>query len=249
MLAGLFAGLLGFGFSRIVGEPKVAQAIAFEEYVSSSSGHEEAPEAEMVSRSLQSSAGLGTGALIYGAALGGIFALVFTACYGRLGPLSAKGTAVLLGGLGFIALYLIPFLKYPANPPSVGDSETISYRTGLYLAMIAASVAGMALAVVIRQRIINRFGDWNATLLVGAGYIVAMALLYIVLPGVNEVPQQELPTVIEAVTDSNVTFPPTVLWGFRIASLGLQVIVWSTIALVFGWLAQRQLEVKRPAKI
>jgi hypothetical protein len=51
-----------------------------------------------------------------------------------------------------------------------------------------------------------------------------------------------LPTVVDAVTDAEVTFPPTVLWAFRISSLGLQVVMWSTIALVFGALAQRQME-------
>jgi hypothetical protein len=61
------------------------------------------------------------------------------------------------------------------------------------------------------------------------------------LPGINEVPQQTLPTVVDAVTDAEVTFPPTVLWAFRISSLGLQVVMWSTIALAFGVLAQKQI--------
>jgi hypothetical protein len=68
------------------------------------------------------------------------------------------------------------------------------------------------------------------------------ALCYTVFPGINEIPQQALPTVVDAVTDAEVTFPPTVLWAFRISSLGLQVVMWSTIALVFGALAHRPME-------
>ena len=109
--------------------------------------HHEAPEVELVSRPLQSTAGLGTGTLIYGVALGGMFALVFAAAYGRLGPLAARGTAALLGCLGFTAVYLVPFLKYPANPPSIGDPDTIQYRTALYLVLVLVSVVAMVFAV------------------------------------------------------------------------------------------------------
>src|SRR5215468_1528116 len=106
MLAGLLAGILGFVFAHQFGEPSVDTAIAFESYVEYDVHHEE-PEVELVSRDLQSTLGLGTGALIYGVALGGIFSLVFAATYGRLGSLAARVTAVLLGLLGFVAVYLV----------------------------------------------------------------------------------------------------------------------------------------------
>jgi hypothetical protein len=241
MLAGLVAGLLGFCFARVVGEPPVNAAIAFESYIEHSVRHQ-APEEALVSRPLQSTAGLATGALLYGVSIGGIFALVFAAAYGRLGPLAARGTAALLGCLGFVACYLVPFLKYPANPPSIGSEETIQLRTALYLAMVVASVGAMALAAVLRQRLVGRWGGWDATLIAAGTYLVAMALCFVALPTINEVPQQAIPSVVDAVTDADVTFPPAVLWAFRVASLGLQIVVWSTIALVFGVLAERQLE-------
>jgi hypothetical protein len=241
MLVGLLAGILGFLFARQLGEPPVNTAIAFESYVEYTV-HNEQPEVELVSRSLQSSAGLGTGTLIYGVALGGVFALVFTATYGRLGPLRARGTAALLGLLGFTAVYLIPFLKYPANPPSIGNPDTIQYRTSVYVVLILASVVAMVFAAMLERRLAERLGDWNATLLAAGAYLVVIALCYAVFPGINEVPQQTLPAVVDAVTDAEVTFPPTVLWAFRISSLGLQAVMWTTIALAFGVLAQRQTE-------
>ena len=94
----------------------------------------------------------------------------------------------------------------------------------------------------MRRHLIPRFGQWNATLLVGGGYVVVIFLCYLLLPGVNEVPQQAIPGVVDAVTDAGVTFPPSVIWNFRVASLGIQAIMWTTLALVFGPLAQRLLD-------
>jgi len=241
MLAGLLAGALGFIYAHQFGENAIDTAIAFEAYVEYEVHHEE-PEAELVSRQIQSTAGLGTGTLIYGAAFGGIFSLAFAAAYGRIGRLSARGTAAVLGVLGFIAVYLVPFLKYPPNPPSIGDPETIQYRTVTYALLVAVSVVVMVLCVNLQRHLTQRFGAWNATLLAAACYVLVIAVCFAVFPSINEVPQQALPNIIDAVTDDGVTFPPAVLWSFRIASLGLQVVMWTTIALVFGVLAQRVLE-------
>jgi hypothetical protein len=240
MLAGLIAGVLGFLFARLIGEPYVEQAIAFESYVEHTV-HHEAPQVELVSRQLQSSAGLATGTLIFGVAMGGLFSLVFAIGNGRIAALSPRGTAALLGPLAFVALYLTPFLKYPPNPPSIGDPDTIGQRTQLYVALIVVSVAAMVLVVMLRAKVEPKLGGWNATLLAGAVYLAVIGLAFAIFPGVNEVPQQELPGVVQAVTGDDVTFPPSVLWGFRLSSLGLQAVTWTANALVFGWLAQRRL--------
>jgi hypothetical protein len=173
--------------------------------------------------------------------MGGIFALVFTVAYGRIGLQTAKGTAALLGLLAFVGLCVVPMLKYPPNPPAIGQEDTIGKRTVLYLVMLLLSVAAIVVAFVVRRRLVPRFGGWNATLLVGAGYLVTMGLCYLLLPGINEVPQAAVPGVVDAVTDGGVTFLPQVLWNFRVASVGVQVVMWATIALAFGPLAERLL--------
>jgi hypothetical protein len=237
MLVGLAAGLLAFVVAKTIGEPQVDKAIAFEGLVA-----QRHHDAELVSRTVQNTVGLGAGVIVFGVAIGGIFALVFALAYGRLGALTARGTAAALGLMGFVGMYLVPILKYPATPPAVGNPDTIGRRTALYLSMIVISVAALAIAVIVRKRLRDRIGDWYATIAVALGYLVIVAVAYIVLPGVNDVPQLVLEGVTNAVGDSGVTFPPVVLWRFRIASLAVQAITWATLAIGFGFAATRVLE-------
>ena len=164
---------------------------------------------------------------------------MFAAAYGRLGTMTARGTAAVLGLLGFVGVYVVPVLKYPANPPAIGNPDTIGRRTTLFLVMMLLSVAGLVIAVVVRRRLVYRLGEWNATLAAAGGYLVAMALCFVLLPGINEVPQALIAGVVPAVTDAETTFPPTVLWRFRVASLAIQAVMWATIAIGFGALAHR----------
>ena len=159
MLAGIAAGLLTFGFARVVGEPQVDQAISFEEKADAAKG--EAPEPELVSRGTQAGLGLLTGVVTYGAAFGGLFSLVFAYAYGRVGTLSARALSAWLALGAFITLVIVPNIKYPANPPSVGDPETIGMRTGLFFLMIAISLAAMVFSLKVRRRVALKLGAWN----------------------------------------------------------------------------------------
>lgn len=224
MLVGIVAGLLGFGFAKIFGESQVDHAIAFEDQMDRAKG--EAPGPELVSRQVQSGVGLLTGVLVYGTALGGLFALVFAFAYQRVGRLSARVTAALLAGAGFLSLVLVPQLKYPANPPSVGQPETIGYRSELFFLMILISLAAFVCAVMIAHRLAARYGSWNAALLAAAVFIGIIVAAQLLLPDINEVPDQ---------------FPAVVLWRFRVVSLGIQLILWTTFGLLFGAMAERVL--------
>lgn len=236
MLVGLLAGLLMFAVGRIVGEPQVDRAIAFETALDAATMKAEAaahpdrpapqPEPELVSRPNQAGPGLLTGTVIYGTAFGGLFALVFAYAYGRIGTSHARGVSALLATFGLLGLYVIPSLKYPASPPAVGDPDTIGSRTLLYFTMFAISLAGMIGGLVARQRLAARFGGWNASLIAIGGYVIVVGIVMLVLPTVQEVPEG---------------FPAVVLWNFRIASLAMQTTLWATLGLVFGSLTEMSL--------
>lgn len=222
MLAGIAAGLLTFGFAKIVGEPQVDQAISFEEKLDAAKG--EAPEPELVSRHTQAGLGLLTGVVTYGAAFGGLFALVFAYAYGRGGRLPARPLAAWLALAAFVALVIVPNIKYPANPPSVGDPDTIGYRTGLFFLMIAISIATMVFSVSVRRHLLAKLGQWNASIVAGLVFIAIIAAVQFGLPSINEVPA---------------AFPAAVLWKFRVAAIGMQAIMWTTIGLLFGAWVER----------
>ncbi|HVW56565.1 MAG TPA: CbtA family protein [Rhizobiaceae bacterium] len=222
MLVGVFAGLLAFAFARTFGEPQVDRAIAFEEQLDAAKG--EAPEPELVSRETQAGLGLFTGVIVYGAALGGLFSLVFAYAYGRVSALGVRATSALVALAGFVAVVLVPFIKYPANPPSVGNPETIGPRTALFFIMLVLSIAVMVFAIWLARRLRARYGDWNAVLIAGAAFIIIVAVIQLVLPAIDEVPEN---------------FSAVVLWRFRVASLGIQLILWATIGLLFGGLTEK----------
>jgi hypothetical protein len=55
-----------------------------------------------------------------------------------------------------VALFLIPSLKYPANPPAVGNPDTIYYREILYVGFIAISgFSSLALALLYTKRLVK----------------------------------------------------------------------------------------------
>lgn len=231
MLTGLIAGLILFAFARVVGEPDVDRAIAFESARDAARG--DAPEPEMVSRQIQKSVGLLTGTVMYGAALGGIFGLVFAFAQGRFGVASARGLALWIAGLGFVSIALVPSLKYPANPPSVGSPETIGVRTAAYFLAIAFSVASLALALQLGRRLRGRFGVWDGSLLAVLAFALLVAGWMSLLPSIDEVPQG---------------FPATLLWKFRMATWGMQLLLWSALGIAFGWLTEREQGARSPVR-
>ena len=76
----------------------------------------------------------------------------------------------------------MPFLKYPANPPSIGDPDTIQYRTADVPGADPVSVVAMVVAVMLQRRLVERFGGWNATLIAGGAYLVVIGAVLRRLP-------------------------------------------------------------------
>ena len=233
MLAGIVAALIVTLLARAAAEPQVDRAIAYEEARDARTHPHPGPapaEAELVSRDTQKGWGLLTAVTLYGAAVGGIFALVFTLGYGRVGLLGPRSLSLVLAIGAFIAVALVPMLKYPPTPPAVGLHETVAFRTLAYFSMIALSVVALVIAVKIGRVAAAKLGAFNAMLVAAGSYVALVAAVQLARPTINEVPAD---------------FPPTVLWDFRIASLAIQAVLWLAIGIGFGLMADRRLRAGR----
>jgi predicted cobalt transporter CbtA len=243
LLAGAIGGVLAFVFARIFVEPVIGRAIAYEDGVGEAhemahghGGHEHG--VELFTRGVQANIGLGFGVLAFSVAMGALFAVVYCVAYGRVGSLSPRLLSVLLAGGMFLSLYVIPALKYPANPPAVSLEETIRQRTLLYLLMVVVSAALLVAAVYLGRRLASRFGGWNATLIAAGSYVLAVAVVMLVLPTIDETPG---PLRDDAGMIIYPAFPADDLYEFRLYSLGTQLVMWAAIGLVFAPLAARLL--------
>jgi hypothetical protein len=266
VLVGALGGPFAFVFARIFAEPVIQRAIDYE------SGRDDAKDAlakamgmpmegggpDLFSRAVQSNVGAGFGMLLFGVAMGAIFAVVYCVAYGRVGEVSPRNLALLVAGGLFLGIYLVPFLKYPANPPSIGHPETIRDRGGLYLLMVVLSLVSIAGAVWLGQRLARRFGNWTATLLASAAFIAAIGIAMLILPSLGHLAvnvheygahatETPLPLTDKSGRIVYPGFPADDLYLFRLYSLIAQVILWATIGLCFAPMATKLLGAQRNA--
>jgi hypothetical protein len=251
LLAGALGGVLAFVFAKIFLEPVIGRAIDFED--GTSAAHEAMETAagghshghgggELFTRGVQSTIGMGFGVLAFSVAMGALFAVVFAVTYGRVGNVSARALAVLVAGAMFISLWIVPALKYPPNPPATSDDATIFQRSMLYLLMVGLSAILMVAAVYLGRQLVPRLGAWNATLVGGGAYLVAVLVAMVILPTINETPG---PIVDGAGVIVFPGFPAVDMYEFRLYTMVTQLIVWTTIGLVFGTSMSKVLDGRR----
>lgn len=237
LLAGLVAGLLTFAVAYVVGEPQVETAIGLEESAgtaapTSTHTHDGAGAAAhshddgeaVVSRGTQRTWGLLTGSLAVGVALGGLLGLASAAAVGRLGRLSPRQSTGVVAAVGFVGFALVPFLKYPANPPAVGSADTIGARTEWYFVFVLVSLLAAVAATVLANLVASRRGAYAGLLAGGAAYLLVVVVVGTLMPTVDEVGD----------------FPADTLWFFRRASLVTLTTMWAVIGIVLAGLIGRE---------
>ena len=227
LLAGLIAGLLAGGFAYLFGEPKVEAAIAIEQ--AAGGGHDHGGAAAVGRTAQRGGLLLATG--LYGVAMGGLLATAYTLLRRHLRTTDDGRAALGLAGAALLGAVLVPFVKYPPNPPAVGDPATIDQRTISYLAILVIGLVAVWAAVLAFRAPRAGAAEWlRATAATGA-FLLVVTIGYAMLPHVDEVPA---------------TFPPSLLYTFRLASLGTQVVLWTALGLAFAALLTRA---RRPAPV
>jgi predicted cobalt transporter CbtA len=227
LLAGLIAGLLAGVFAYATGESRIDAAIAIEEAAATAApGHDAGDghhDEELVSRTGQKG-GLFLATALYGVAMGGLLATAYTLLRRRLRTPSDTRAAFGLAGAALLGVVLVPFVKYPANPPAVGDPATVDQRTIGWLAIVVIGVVAVWAAVVAFRSLRADAPEWSRATAALIGFLIVVAIGYLLLPSFDEVPG---------------TFPASLLWTFRLASLGTQVTLWVALGVAFAALLPR----------
>lgn len=229
LLAGAGGGVVAYLFARAFVEPPITRAVAFED--AHSAGHDEG--VELFTRAVQDNIGMGFGVVAFGVAMGALFAVAFAVAYGRIGGFGPRAFSITLAALAFGVIGLVPWLKYPPNPPATSLEETIRERSGLYLLMVVLSLCFAVGAVLLGRHLVRRYGAWSSTLIGTGAYVVAMAVVMLALPAVAETPGD---------------FPADAFYDFRLYSMGTQFVMWATIGVVFASSTARLLDEASPAE-
>ena len=230
VVAGLLAGLVASVLLTFTAEPLIDRAIALEEshHAAGAHGPNEAAEPELVSRSRQKGAGRFAAFGLGGAAYGVLFGVTFLALRRRpaaAGPGGALRHALLAGALLAGAFTVMPFVKYPPNPPAVGDPNTINERQWKYLALIFLSLVVLAAAARLSARLRDRgWTDDERLISVALAVVVPLGAVCALLPPFSD----------------PIEIPANLLWRFRIASLGGNLLLWAVLTVTFGALAVRR---------
>jgi hypothetical protein len=262
-IAGFITGIFSFVFARAWAEPFINKAINYE------AGRDAAITAvdkangvtvsldgpEIFSRTIQSNFGLATGLIGFSTAMGALIAVTYLVLHARFN-LRPRTLVLLIAGFGFLGVYLLPFVKYPANPPAIGHDFTIATRTALYLTLVGSCLVFLVGAIILcRKVLMPRFGLFNATLLAAAAFCVPYFVLIALLPALGHLhanvlqatatgygrsaTETPLPIANSAGQLVYPGFPADVLWKFRWYSLLNQALVWAGTGLIFSVLVER----------
>jgi len=216
LISGAFAGFIHGTVNFTIVEPYLDQAIGIENQNLFESGEEEDTLEFWVEyegyRAWQKSGQILAG-VILGTSIGSLFGIVFALSRNSLpGKNDVKKTLV-LAGIMWLTLYFIPFLKYPANPPTVGDGETVVLRAILYLSFIAISGFGVVGFYKLSKRLKN-----NKKIIALVGYGIFILVAFFAMP---ENPDE-------------ITAPMNLVTEFRIMSVLGVTSFWVSIGLIFG---------------
>lgn len=224
-LAALLAALLTSVFHTVVTEPLIDKAIGIEEQMSHADEQTEAHthgEEAIISRDVQKW-GLFLGWFLYAMSWACLFGAIYFLVQRWLPGAGAWQRGLIMAGLAYWAIAFLPFIKYPANPPGVGDPATIDYRQTIYLTLLGISIVGAAMAVLLHRQFAPRLTGakaWLPSLLfIGIFSLVA----YFAMPA----------------NPDSVQMPLDVVQNFRVLSLSGLTVFWLAFGLGFAWLAQR----------
>jgi predicted cobalt transporter CbtA len=214
LLAGAIAGTILGVVNQVTVEPYIEHAIQLEMQNTVQSGQVINPDEFAAYRFWQKGGEIVAGTIL-GLSIGSLFGIVFAYTHNSISGSNNKKKALIIAGIMWFVLFLMPSFKYPANPPAVGDPETIYYRQTLYIAFLAISgFSALGLAYLYRK-----MGSLNSRkVIIPAAYAVIIAGAYLAMPS----------------SPDPISAPMDLVIGFRVASAITLSIFWGLLGIIFG---------------
>jgi predicted cobalt transporter CbtA len=216
LISGAIAGTILGLINQLLVEPYIDQAIEIEVQNTVASG-EPVDLDELVHYRLWQKGGEIVAGTILGTSISALFGIVYVYSRDSLPGSNNKKKGLILAGIMFFVIFLIPALKYPANPPAVGDPETIEYRESLYIGMLVIS-GFTALGVAILYRSLGQNRKESRKIIVPAIYAVIVAFAFAVLPN----------------NPDEVAISADLLMNFRIVTTITMGIFWGALGILLG---------------
>jgi len=216
LVAGCFAGTIHGLANLAIVEPYLDEAIGIENQNLFASGEEEDTlqfQVEYESYRIWQKGGQVLAGAILGTSIGALFGIVFALSRKILPGDHHVKKALVLSGIMWFTIYLIPFLKYPANPPTVGDPDTVVLRSILYLSFIAISGFGAVGFYQLFKRVVKR-----KRIVVIIGYGIFISTVFLLMPD----------------NPDEVTAPMDLVNGFRAMSVVAVSIFWISVGVILG---------------
>ena len=214
LFSGAIAGTILGLINQLLVEPYIDQAIEIEVQNTVASG-EPANMDELVQYRLWQKGGEIVAGTILGILVSALFGIVFVYSRDSLPGSNNKKKGLILAGIMFSVLFLIPALKYPGNPPAVGDPETVVYRQSLYIGMLAISgFSALALALLYRAT----KHEESKKVIISIIYAAIIAIAFIILPS----------------NPDDITIPMDLVMNFRIVSTLTMGIFWGILGITLG---------------
>ena len=215
LLAGAIAGTILGAINQVVVEPYVDHAIELEMRNTAQSGQVITNPAEFAAYRFWQKGGEIIAGTILGLSIGSLYGIVFAYTRGSISGTNNKKKALIVASIMWFVLFLMPALKYPPNPPAVGNPETIYYRQSLYVAFLAISgFSALGLTFLYRKMASSN----TKKAIIPSAYAAIMAGAYLAMPA--------NPDPINA--------PIDLVIGFRITSAITISVFWALLGMIFG---------------
>jgi predicted cobalt transporter CbtA len=214
LLAGAIAGTILGVMNQLAVEPYIEHAIELEMQNTAQSGQVINPAEFAAYRFWQKGGEIAAGTIL-GLSIGSLYGIVFAYTRGLVPGSNNKKKALIVAGIMWFVLFLMPALKYPANPPAVGNPETIYYRQSLYIAFLAISGFSALGLAFLYQKVASL--NINKAIIPSA-YAAIMAGAYLAMPA----------------NPDSINAPIDLVIGFRITSAITISMFWGLLGIIFG---------------